>query len=75
MIYVAIIRGEDKPGRVELCTSQKALSDLTGIPLSTLGYHFGRKKKDYYEHMSPWIEIFVADRVTRQKRPQYNRLR
>lgn len=74
MIYVAIIRSEEKPGRVELATSMTKLSEITGIRLGTLRYQFGKKKRVYYEHHNPWIEVFVADRVTRQKRPQYNRL-
>ena len=75
MIYVAIIRGDKKSGRVELCTSQKRLSEVTGIPVSVFSYQFGRKKRDYYEHLDPWVEVFVTDKVHRVSRPQYNRHR
>lgn len=71
MIYVAIIRTDSKPGRVFLCTTVTALSGATGIKEGILRYHFGKLKKDYYEHSNPWVEIFVTDEITKAWRPQY----
>ena len=68
MYYVGKIKDGSKSGRVLICKSKSVLSELTGIPESVLRYQFERAGNIYYEHDSPWVEIWLIDKITKQKR-------
>ena len=68
MYYVARIRDGSKSGWVLICKSKSVLSELTGISESVLRYQFERAKNVYYEHESPWVEVWVVESITKQKR-------
>ncbi len=68
MYYMVVVRNESKSGRAFICRSKAKLSVFTGIKESILVYQFERAKKRYYEHINPWVEIWVVDKIEKQNR-------